>query len=91
MCLDCFSKETFHKLHYDSGFGKDDTGRKITVIYVVSNTSDSYIEINGQSIQLLNNRLIIYKSRKTSVCIPPVTEKLFLCYYYILGPCDPYQ
>jgi hypothetical protein len=90
-CLDCFSKNTFHKPHYDSGFGKDDTGRKITCIYVISNSSDLVIEINGERIQLINNTFFIYKSRKVQVSVPPVTEKLFLAFYYILGPCDPYQ
>ena len=91
MCLDCFSKGTFHKIHGDSGFGKDDTGRKITCIYVISNSSDDVIEINGKGYPLVNNRLFILKSRKAQICIPPVSEKLFICYYYILGPCDPYQ
>lgn len=91
MCLDCFSQGTFHKPHSDSGFGKDDTGCKITCIYVISNSSDNTIEINNTPISLVNNRLFILKSRKCTISIPPVSEKLFLCYYYILGPCDPYQ
>ena len=91
MCLDCFSASTFHKIHYDSAFGKDDTGRKITCIYVISNSSNNVIEINNKPVQLINNRLILLKSRKVSICVPAVSEKLFLCYYYILGPCDPYQ
>ena len=91
MCLDCFSKNTFHKLHYDSGFGKDDSGRKITCIYVISNSSESTIEINNKIFPLVNNTLFILKSRKVQINMPQVTEKLFLCYYYILGPCDPYQ
>lgn len=91
MCLDCFSRNTFHKVHFDSGFGKDDTGRKITCIYVISNNDEAVIEINGKNYPLVNNRLFVMKSRKVQICMPPVTEKIFLCYYYILGPCDPYQ
>jgi hypothetical protein len=89
--LDCFSVDNFHKAHLDSGFGKEDTGRKVTCIYVISNSDDHVIEVNGQAVQLKNNRLILAKSRKVSIGIPPVREKLFLAYFYILGPCDPYQ
>ena len=91
MCLDCFSVENFHKSHFDSGFGKEDSGRKITCIYIISNSDSDTIEINNQQVSLKNNRFLILKSRKVSISVPPVQSKVFLAYFYILGPCDPYQ
>lgn len=91
LCLDCFSVGNFHVPHFDSGFGKEDTGRKVTCIYVISNGDGDYVEINGEKVQLRNNRMIILKARKVKIAVPEVSQKLFLAYFYILGPCDPYQ
>lgn len=91
LLLDCFSTKAFHNAHMDSGFGKDDSGKKITCIYMISNHTGDKLMIGNTEVPIIHNRLIVLKSRKVPITVPEVSQKLFLAYYFIAGPCDPYQ
>ncbi|CAG9317267.1 unnamed protein product [Blepharisma stoltei] len=89
--LDCFSVNTYHYAHMDSGFGKDDSGKKITCIYMITKGYGERIIVGNEEIPIVHNRLVILKSRKVQITVPETSQKFFLAYYFISGPCDPYQ
>jgi len=90
MLVDCFPEGCYHKKHKDSGFGNLDTGRKVTLIYTISDSKEKIL-VNDQEIEMTSNKLIILKTRKVSVEVPAVSRKQFIAYFYIPGPCDSYQ
>lgn len=91
LCVDCFPEGSFRQDYMDSGFGSHDTGRKITMAYMVSNDSSNSIALKDSSIPIKHNSLLIYKSRKLKLSVPKASSKFFIVYFYIPGPCDPYQ
>jgi hypothetical protein len=36
VCIDCFNEGGFYSEHIDSGFGPNDTGKRITCMYIVN-------------------------------------------------------
>lgn len=89
LCLDCFSADTYHIEHKDSGFGQQDSGKKITCIYVIAHRPIE-IKLDGSTIELQHNQLLLCKSRRSRIEIPAHQHKFYLGYWFIPGPCDPY-
>jgi hypothetical protein len=91
MMLDCYGVGSYYHEHRDGGFGEADTGRKITCVFMLPESSGGVIKINGEEVELRRNRLILMKSRKVSYEIPPTIHKTFLLSLFISGPCDSRQ
>lgn len=91
ICVDCFPEGSFRQDYMDSGFGSNDSGRKITMAYMVTTDDSNSFKVQDKTLPIKHNSLLIYKSRKMKLSVPNTSRKVFIVYFYIPGPCDPYQ
>jgi len=96
--LSYYKTQGFHKAHFDSSFDSSkDNGNKISVIYLISNSSNGKADIKlfeendinkFEQVEIKSGDILLLKSRVRAYEINNITEGSFLLRYWVNGPSD---